>query len=854
LAGELAAFLDNRGRLAAAAAPLREAAPAADPDATLPPAAVAATLPLPPAAPRGTVRYFGDYELLEEIARGGMGVVFRARQVSLNRTVALKMILAGQLSSPADVARFRAEAEAAANLDHPNIVPIHEVGEHAGQHYFSMKLIDGGSLAGRLAAPPRPPARELARLLVPVCRAVHFAHQRGILHRDLKPGNVLLDAAGTPYVTDFGLAKRVEGDSRLTQSGAIVGTPAYMPPEQAAAVKTLTTAADVYALGAILYECLTGRPPFRGDTPLDTLLQVIDREPVRPRSVNPAADRDLETVALKCLAKEPAKRYASADALADDLDRWLGGEPILARPARAAERAWKWAKRRPAFAGLVLSLLLVTLGGFAGMTALYLRAEDALRLAAARADAEVAARADVEAARRTEAGQRRRAEDALTTAEQRLYYNRVALAERYWQADNVGRADVILDSCSPPLRHWEWHYLKRLCHAEHLRLPDPLAAYSPDGRLLATSSDGDVRLRDAATGEVRLTWRANGVQVNHLAFSPDSTRLAAACGDRTVRVLETGTGSDTLKLTWPAGFLGIALNPPEITHVAWSPDGKRLAAAAAVPNPVQGGYKQDEVRIWDSATGKLDRTIKDAGLCVEFSPDGRRLATAGWEPAGGYVLKVVESATGKQTLAIPTEGYFDGSLAFSPDGRWIASARRGRSAHVWDASTGREGKQLGGHAHEVVQVALSRDGQRLASGDRAGVVKVWDVADGRELAIYRGHTGQVIGLEFHPAGRFLVSGSEDGTARLWDTSAGQGARAPDRWPGQRLRDPAEPRRPDRGHHPDLARGLVRGGRGSPGCRDRAGTSPAMYVPAGVGLRPQPVWGRLRLGKRDGLQP
>ncbi len=329
LAAELVAFLADHDRLDALAAPLRQAA---DPFATLPPADEASTLApgegsggLRP--PLGTVRYFGDYELIAEVARGGMGVVYKARQVSVNRVVALKMILAGQLAGAEDVRRFRAEAEAAANLDHPNIVPIYEVGEHHGQQYFSMKLLAGGNLAQNA------PAAIRARIetLVKVVRAVHHAHQRGILHRDLKPANVLLDEKGEPLVADFGLARRVEGGSDLTRTGAIVGTPSYMAPEQARGEKGLTAAVDIYSLGAILYELLTGLPPFRAATPLDTILQVLEQDPVAPSKLDARVDLDLETICLKCLDKEPHKRYASAGALAQDLDQFLEGAPVSAR-------------------------------------------------------------------------------------------------------------------------------------------------------------------------------------------------------------------------------------------------------------------------------------------------------------------------------------------------------------------------------------------------------------------------------------------------------------------------------------------------------------------------------------------
>src|SRR5215471_6576859 len=291
---------------------------------------------------------FDDYELLEEIAQGGMGIVYRARQVSLNRIVALKMILTGQFASETEVKRFRAEAEAAAQLDHPNIVPIYDVGEVKSQHFFSMRFIEGGTLTARINDPKsRLPSQAAATLLLKVCRAVHFAHQRGILHRDLKPGNILLDTSGEPHVSDFGLAK-FQGANRVTSSGRMLGSPSYMAPEQASGKPSLVTiAADVYSLGAILYEMLTGQPPFQAETPLATLRQVVEHEPTRPSTLNLQADPDLEIICLKCLEKEPPRRYSSAKSLADELQRWLNHEPIQARAIGRLGRLRKWIRRRP---------------------------------------------------------------------------------------------------------------------------------------------------------------------------------------------------------------------------------------------------------------------------------------------------------------------------------------------------------------------------------------------------------------------------------------------------------------------------------------------------------------------------
>jgi outer membrane protein assembly factor BamB len=368
LADELASFLEARAvftdRAGAPPTPM--------------PAQQAPTLPQgeDPGEPiLATVRYFGDYELLEEIARGGMGVVYKARQVSLNRVVALKMILAGQLAGEDDLRRFRQEAETAASLQHPNIVAIHEVGEHEGQHYFSMDYVEGRSLADLVRDHPLPPDQAVRYVRI-IAEAVHFAHGKGVLHRDLKPSNVLIDAFDQPRVTDFGLAKRTDREARLTATGAVLGTPSYMPPEQASDQRgPLGPPSDVYALGSVLYELVTGRPPFRAATPMDTLLQVLQAEPASPRLLNPAISRDLETVLLKCLAKEPVQRYPSARELAEDLLAILEGRPVKARRPGLGERAARWFRKEQrslsvaakavllsllltAFAWLALSLLL----------------------------------------------------------------------------------------------------------------------------------------------------------------------------------------------------------------------------------------------------------------------------------------------------------------------------------------------------------------------------------------------------------------------------------------------------------------------------------------------------------------
>ncbi|RLS30011.1 MAG: serine/threonine protein kinase, partial [Planctomycetota bacterium] len=308
------------------------------------------------------IPYVSGYDILGELGRGGMGVVYKARQRKLNRLVALKMVLAGGHAGPEQLARFQIEAQAVAALQHPNIVQIYEVGESDSLPHFSLEYVDGAPLDKALAGKPQVP-KDAARLLETLSHAMHFAHQHGIVHRDLKPANILVSSEGVPKITDFGLAKQLEGDSSQTKEGALMGTPSYMAPEQARGeFKDLGPAADVYSLGAMLYEMLVGRPPFLGATPFETIFQVIKEEPVPPSRLIPKLPQDIETICLKCLQKEPSKRYATAELLAEDCRRFVSGEPILSRPISPVERLWRWCRRNPRVAGLiatVASLLVV---------------------------------------------------------------------------------------------------------------------------------------------------------------------------------------------------------------------------------------------------------------------------------------------------------------------------------------------------------------------------------------------------------------------------------------------------------------------------------------------------------------
>jgi len=672
-----------------------------------------------------------------------MGIVYKARQKSLDRIVALKMLLFGPQASPEFAKRFRAEAVLAASLQHPNIVAIHEVGAHEGQQFFVMDYVAGPSLAHLVGHEPLP-ARRAAGYLKTVAEAIHYAHERGILHRDLKPSNVLIDANDQPRVTDFGLARRFKGDSQVTLTGQVLGSPNYIPPEQALGKRgKVSRQSDVYALGAMLYHLLTGRPPFQGETLTDTLHQALNTEPLTPRLLNPSIPGELETICLKCLEKEPGRRYPTAQALADDLGRFLAGEPILARPVNLLGKTWKWCRRRPALASLAAALALTFLMGVTGIL---------WELKRARAG-------EMLALRHAYAGD-------MTIAQQALKEGSLDRALELLNKYRPGRSTPSTLKLWPAndLRGWEWRYLWSLCREDaHSKLTQHSnalvgVAFSPNGKLLAVRhKSGIIDLWDwtarRKTGEL-----FNRGEKNAMALSPQGDFMISGDSDT--------NGNHSINL-WDVAnqrLVSSLPQPSKVTALALSPDGTLLAAYFADP----------KCRILRLPSGEIVKDLPASEFINGdtrvplFSPDGVTLALGEW----GGTIRLMNWRTG-QERGIPAPSPDSAgvtALAFSPDGRILASGYGYSDGiiRLWDVASLDPLGRLEGHRGWVAKLVFSPDGRTLFSASDDETVRAWAIQQKRETRRFQGHTSGLRGLAVSLDGRILVSCGNDGSVRVWD--------------------------------------------------------------------------------------
>ena len=746
----------------------------------------------------------GRYEILHELGRGAMGVVFAARHSELERTVALKVVPLGPRPEELAVARFRGEAKTLATLQHPNIVQIYDLDVADGEGILAMELVGGGSLAAKIAG--RPQATNWSASLVAVlARAVAHAHGVGIVHRDLKPGNVLLTEDGSPKIVDFGLARCVTRDDGHTTTGAILGTPSYMAPEQAAGQSDVAPAADIYALGAILYDLLTGRPPFQGQTPLDTLQQVLREEPVPPGRLMPATPRDLETICLKCLEKEPARRYATAAELADDLDRFARGEPIHARPLSTPARAWRWCRRRPWQAGMLASLAVLAAVVVVGswLTSWWLAAEQSKTRK--NLDRAIVAEGESRAALWDSLVDRARAGRWSGRAGQR--FEGLAAITR---AVEVGR-EVEASGRVHPGRHLTAAQRLRIrneaiaCLAQTDLTPGPSVAIdigsnqysgiSFDGDLRraaypARSSGVIVRWLDGSRPEQRLAPPEQCADVRRVRFSPDDRFLAARCeaneGGWVHAVYELASG----KVVFSAPASNSAT--PATLNLDFDAKSQQVIAT----------HRDGSVRWYDLPSGKERRKWQpdQSPSGISVSADGKRLAL--WR---GSHTEVFESETEKIHATFKTNTAEIHHVTWSHDGRFLGCGAADHCAYLWDVPNRRSHRILEGHQSQVVQVAFepsghllattsldgttrlwdvwtgeervaalgsgvqfSRDGQRLAHGLLRNVAGWWQVASGAELRTYHGHTNyEVYQIATHPRRPIAASLGASGM-RLWD--------------------------------------------------------------------------------------